>query len=410
MLNSLAHGVATFVAVRGPNNDICDFELRLANPAASQLLRGHLPAGPQPEGSYRLRTELPSHFLHELFARWVEVVNTGQPVSIDQRLEPAEGAEEPDWLHLHVHRLDDGVLVSLTDITEQRRTAETLKREQEFVRQVIDTMPNPIFVKDASGRFVIANRVIAAMYGVEPSYMIGRKNTDLLSRPEEQAKHAQVEQELLRTGQMVTREVSFTRHDGSIRWFKAIKLPLAGPDGKPHILGISIDITAHKEHAERLSGIIAELEQKQQVLREQLRVNEEQRELIDKLSLPVVEVWDSVLTLPLLGTLGNGRITEVTAKLLAEITRTRARFVVLDLTGLADVDSGAAAGLVRMARAVALLGARTIFTGVQKEVAQQMSALGPELTDLSCFATLRSGLRACMAWQAGAAGRVAARK
>ncbi len=254
-----------------------------------------------------------------------------------------------------------------------------------------------MFVKDREGRFVIANRAIADMYGVEPAAMLGRKSTDLMSRPAEQAKHAQVEQEMLRTGQPVTREVAFTRKDGRVQWFNAIKMPLPGPDVLPHILGISIDITALKERADRLAATISELEQQQSVLREQLRVNAEQRELIGKLSLPVVEVWDRVLTVPLLGTLDDQRIAEITDKLLATITRARASFAVLDLTGLAEVDSGAASGLTRIAKAIGLLGARAIFTGVRPEVARRMCAVGTGLSDLRCYATLRTGLRACIA-------------
>lgn len=128
-----------------------------------------------------------------------------------------------------------------------RLAEEALRREREFVRLVLDTDPNLIFVKDAAGTFVRANKALADLYGTTPEAMVGRAAGGGLASPKEAAEFRRVEQEVLRTGRAVAVDEVNTRPDGRVFWFHTIKVPLALPDGTTHVLGISADITERKQ-------------------------------------------------------------------------------------------------------------------------------------------------------------------
>lgn len=118
--------------------------------------------------------------------------------------------------------------------------------------------------------------------------------------------------------------------------------------------------------------------------------------LVEKLSVPILEVWDGVLALPILGMLSGDRTAMLMERLLAAIQRTAARYAILDITGVDVVDTNTADHLLRVARAVELLGAQCIITGIQPAVAQTMVMLRADLSDITTRATLRHGLKYCM--------------
>ncbi len=140
----------------------------------------------------------------------------------------------------------------------------------------------------------------------------------------------------------------------------------------------------------------AEQERKEREVIEQREVIERQQQVIHELSTPIIEVWDGVITVPLIGALDDSRTDEVMIRLLQHLSRTRSRYAILDLTGADVVDTHTADSLLRIVRAVRLLGARAVVSGIQPAVAQTMVQLGAELGGLVTRATLREALRFCM--------------
>lgn len=122
-----------------------------------------------------------------------------------------------------------------------------------------------------------------------------------------------------------------------------------------------------------------------------------QRLEIRALSTPILDVWDDVLAVPLVGNLDHNRAIEITEKLLTRVVATRARWSLLDLTGVEEVDVATADHLIKLARAVILVGGRCVITGVSPAAAQTFVELGHDLGDLRCVPNLKEGLRHCMA-------------
>ncbi len=138
------------------------------------------------------------------------------------------------------------------DIAERKQAEDLLRREREFIRLVLDTDPNLIFVKDAAGRFVLVNKALADLYGTTPQALVGRTAGEDVAAPRELDDYRRVEQEVLRTRRAVTLGESNTRPDGRVYWFHTVKAPLVLPDGTAHVLGIAADVTEQKRAEEAM--------------------------------------------------------------------------------------------------------------------------------------------------------------
>ena len=119
----------------------------------------------------------------------------------------------------------------------------------------------------------------------------------------------------------------------------------------------------------------------------------EQRARISELSSPVVEVWDRILLLPVVGTLDDARASQMSGALLEAVRTKSARAVIIDITGCTVVDTYTAAHLINAVRSVRLLGAASVITGVGAHVAADLVKLGVELEDICTRRRLADGLR-----------------
>lgn len=118
-----------------------------------------------------------------------------------------------------------------------------------------------------------------------------------------------------------------------------------------------------------------------------------QQDELKQTSTPITSIWDGVLTLPIIGTLDSQRALVIMERLLTKIESERARAVVMDVTGVQTVDSQVAHHLIQMTRAVRLMGANAILTGIRPDIARALTSLNIELTDVTTRATLSDGLK-----------------
>ncbi len=116
-------------------------------------------------------------------------------------------------------------------------------------------------------------------------------------------------------------------------------------------------------------------------------IRRQQQEMME-LSTPVVELWDGILALPLIGTLDSARTQVVMENLLQSIVRTRAGLAIIDITGVPTVDTLVAQHLLKTVAAARLMGADCIISGIRPEIAQTIVHLGVELTNVVTKATL----------------------
>jgi rsbT co-antagonist protein RsbR len=121
----------------------------------------------------------------------------------------------------------------------------------------------------------------------------------------------------------------------------------------------------------------------------------QQQELLE-LSTPVVLLWDGILALPLIGTLDSARTQVVMESLLQEIVAQRATIAIIDITGVATVDTLVAQHLLKTVAAARLMGADCIISGIRPQIAQTIVHLGVELGDVGTKATLNAAFASAL--------------
>jgi rsbT co-antagonist protein RsbR len=142
-----------------------------------------------------------------------------------------------------------------------------------------------------------------------------------------------------------------------------------------------------------------------QQAREQL-IARQQEELIE-LSTPVVQLWDGVLALPLIGTLDSERTQVVMENLLERLVATGSSIAVIDITGVPTVDTLVAQHLLKTVAAAQLMGADCIISGIRPQIAQTIVHLGIDLSSVATKASLADAFGLALKRRGLAVGRVA---
>jgi len=127
-------------------------------------------------------------------------------------------------------------------------------------------------------------------------------------------------------------------------------------------------------------------------VQERERTIREQQEAIRELSTPVLQVRDRLLILPIIGVIDPQRARQLTEQLLRGIRANRAKVVVIDITGVAAMDSNVANHLVQTVEASRLLGATVIVTGLSPEIAQTLVNIGVDLAKMTTVGDLQGGI------------------
>ena len=127
-------------------------------------------------------------------------------------------------------------------------------------------------------------------------------------------------------------------------------------------------------------------------VQERERIIREQQEAIRELSTPVLQVRERLLILPIIGVIDPQRARQLTEQLLRGIRTNRAKVVVIDITGVAAMDSQIANHLVQTVEASRLLGATVIVTGLSPEIAQTLVNIGVDLGKMNTVGDLQGGI------------------
>jgi len=118
----------------------------------------------------------------------------------------------------------------------------------------------------------------------------------------------------------------------------------------------------------------------------------QQQEMLE-LSTPVVQLWDGILALPLIGTLDSARTQTVMENLLEKIVETGSEVAILDITGVPTVDTLVAQHLMKAVAAARLMGAECIISGIRPQIAQTIVHLGVDLADVTTKASMADAIK-----------------
>ncbi len=254
-----------------------------------------------------------------------------------------------------------------------------------MLQLAMDHLPQAIFWKDRDLVYLGCNQRFAqdALLAA-PADIVGKTDYDITWNTQADLYRADDRQVIDTNMPKLNYEEPQGRPDGSTSWLRTSKIPLLDTDGQIiGILGMYEDITEQKQ-----------IETERARLQEQI-IHAQQAALAE-LSTPLIPISDEVVVMPLIGTMDSRRAQQVLETLLEGIAMSHARVAILDITGVAVVDTQVANALIRAAQAVKLLGAQVILTGIRPEVAQTLVGLGVDLNGIVTQASLQSGIAFAM--------------
>ena len=146
-------------------------------------------------------------------------------------------------------------------------------------------------------------------------------------------------------------------------------------------------LNAYEPAANRIATTVAG-----SFVEERERVIRQQEDSLRELSTPVLQVRERLLILPIIGVLDEERAHQLTEQLLGGIRTHRARVVVIDITGVPDVDEAVADHLVKTVDASRLMGAGVSITGLSSEIAQTLVTIGVDLDKMNTVGDLQGGI------------------
>jgi rsbT co-antagonist protein RsbR len=356
------------------------FAANLAWDRASGILAGALGDRPideliHPEDRARFRSEL------------TRMERGEESLSWSARILRADGAVR--WMEWNAVTSpeDNGIQVVLYDSTERNLAVEEAREKERFLATLMSNLPGMVYrcLNDPSWTMEFVSAGSEALTGYQPGDLIKNRVASFadLIVPEDQGLVWDKVQAAVAERTPFFIKYRIRTRGGEEKW--VYEKGRGVFDEKGDLLAIEgflTDITA---------SVRAE-----QDLIDKLRIIEAQRDAIRHLSTPIIEVWEGVLTLPIVGAVDRERAADITQTFLQAIAQKRCRHAILDLTGVEAMDTTTAEHIVRMLRAAELLGARGVLVGIRPDVAQTLVRLHVDLSTVVTLSDLREALIACM--------------
>lgn len=252
-----------------------------------------------------------------------------------------------------------------TDLAREMNQARTLLR-------AVAEMPVTVWAMEPDGTCTLSVGKGLEHFGLKSGQLVGKNLLQVYPTTSETHRHIQ----LALQGETISQEIRI----GEMTWFSTI-LPVHDALGQNivQVFGVAENVT--------------ERSQAQRHIEDQLALIQSQQSAIAALTSPIIEVWQGVLVVPLIGALDGDRAGRLLEHLLAEVVNRQSRAVILDLTGTQVVDPSTAQNLFDIMRSVRLLGAEGLVSGIRPNVAKTMVELDIAGAQWKTFPTLAEALR-----------------
>ncbi|MDH3989284.1 MAG: PAS domain S-box protein [Gammaproteobacteria bacterium] len=262
---------------------------------------------------------------------------------------------DKDGTPVRVMKFATDVTAAKLQIAELEGKVRAIERAQAVIEFELD------------GTVITANENFLHIFGYSLAEVVGKHHRMFCDAGyAESPEYAQFWQKLGR-GEYDAGEFKRISKDGAEIWLQASYNPIFDMDGKPlKVVKFASDITAEVQKRS-----IALLE----------------------MSTPVTKIWDGVLFAPIVGIIDSKRSVDIMNKALSSISDTRAKTLLLDIGGVAVVDTAVANHLIKIAKAAVLMGCNTIISGISPAIAQTIVELGIDLGSIQTTSTIESALR-----------------
>ena len=270
---------------------------------------------------------------------------------------------DKDGKPVRVVKFATDITASKLQIAECEGKVRAIERAQAVIEFELD------------GTVITANENFLRIFGYSLDEIVG-KHHRIFCDPgyAESLEYAQFWQKLGR-GEYDADEFKRINKDGAEIWLQASYNPIFDMEGRPlKVVKFASDIT--------------------------LEVQKRSLALLE-MSTPVTKIWDGVLFAPIVGIVDSKRSVDIMNKALSSIADTRASTLLLDIGGVAVVDTAVANHLIKIAKAAVLMGCKTIISGISPPIAQTIVELGIDLGSIQTTSTIEAALRDSIARPGG---------
>lgn len=264
-------------------------------------------------------------------------------------------------------------VTTMRDMGEQQAQAQQLR----LFEVLVENVPDGVVLTTTDGIITYANAAFRAMSGFGQE-TVGLCMPDMLASPETLEQRHLVETLDDQSVWQGTKE--YRRSDGTTYTVFVSLVLIRDDQGQPYAHAGIIRDTTDQQNAE----------QERIALQEQVIVAQQQA--LRELSTPLIPLTDSVVVMPLIGSVDSRRAQQIVDTLLDGVAESRASTAIIDITGVPVVDTQVASALLQAAQAVRLLGANVMLTGIRPEVAQTLVGLGVDMSGITTRSTLQSAI------------------
>lgn len=295
-------------------------------------------------------------------------------VTLDLWFQRKDGSTFPVATSMFTQATTDGqqVVGFVRDISEQRQREDELR----LFQALVENAPDGIVIGNMEGKYVYANPAMQSMYGYGTD-LIGMNGFEVLDEDPHVVESAF---QRLRERGSVNFITTYRRANGSTFPIDTISYIINTTSGESRVITFVRDISEQqKMEAERLAL--------------QQQIIDAQRHSLRELSTPLIPISTTTVVMPLIGAIDTTRAQQILETLLEGVAAYQAETAIIDITGVQVVDTQVANALIRAAKAVRLLGARVLLTGIKPQIAQTLVHLGVSLDGIQTYSSLQSGVR-----------------
>jgi len=262
-----------------------------------------------------------------------------------------------------------GTLIGFVKITRDLTDKKTDKKKADYARSLIEASLDPLVTIAPDGKITDVNAATEAATGRSRQALIGTDFCEYFTDPE---KARNGYQQVFREGQVRDYPLELRRRDGGTT---------------PVLYNASV----YRDENGQVVGVFAAARDITERKRAEERIRQQGREILE-LSTPVMQVWQGVVAVPLIGTLDSQRTQQFMERLLERIVETNSPVALVDIMGVPTIDTQTAQHLIETITAVRLLGAQVVLTGVRPAIAQTLVHLGIDLSGITTRSSLAAGL------------------
>ncbi len=262
-----------------------------------------------------------------------------------------------------------GVFAAARDISERKLADEALKRATAYTRSLIEASLDPLVTIAPDGKITDVNGATESITGRSRSELIGTDFSEYFTDPEKARKGYQ---QVFREGMVRDYPLELRRANG-------------------RVTSVLYNASVYRDESGEVVGVFAAARDITERKLTEERIRQQSREILD-LSTPVMQVWQGVVAVPLIGTLDSQRTQQFMERLLERIVETNSPVALVDIMGVPTIDTQTAQHLIETISAVRLLGAQVVLTGVRPAIAQTLVHLGIDLSGITTRSSLAAGL------------------